>query len=70
MSVETLISSYILRLSVHRNRWRIGLHHVRSGEVVMFDSFDHLAAYLERLSSELDGFARAPPPEADPLKQP
>ena len=73
MSIETLISSYILRLSVHKNRWRIGLQDVRTGEWVSFDSFDRLADHLEQLSQQGAGVSGTParaPPETTTLKKP
>lgn len=53
MSTETLVSSYILRLSIKRNRWRIGLHNVRTGEALVFSSFEDLAKHLETHSFQI-----------------
>ena len=54
MPSEILISSYILRLSVHRNRWRIVLQDVRTGEAEPFSSIEGLIAHLGHLNVRLD----------------
>lgn len=50
MRRKTLLSGYILRVAVERNRWPISLFTPTPGEVVTFDSFEALGAYFEQMS--------------------
>ncbi len=47
MSAERLLGSYILRVSIHRNRWRLSVQDVRGGEARTFGSFQELLEHLE-----------------------
>ena len=48
MCRETLLSGYVLRVAVKRHRWHITLHNLKTGEIMVFGSFDALERYLER----------------------
>jgi hypothetical protein len=67
MPVETVLSSYILRLTRKRSRLQVGLQDVRSGSTQKFESIEALIEHLEQLNLNLDwkleveGTARAPP---------
>jgi hypothetical protein len=58
MTGETLLSGYILRVAVKRNRWHLSLHNLKTGEVKTFDSFEALSEHLALVSSRLP-----PPPQ-------
>jgi hypothetical protein len=77
MPVETVLSSYILRLTRKRNRLQVGLQDVRSGSTLHFESIEALIAHLEQLNINLDWNlaveqqSRAPPDddsEPEPLE--
>jgi hypothetical protein len=77
MPVETVLSSYILRLTRKRNRLQVGLQDVRSGSTQHFESIEALIAHLELLNINLDWNlaveqqSRAPPgddSEPEPLE--
>lgn len=53
MCKETLLSGYILRVSVKRHHWHITLHNLKTGEVKTFSSFEALHIYLEQVSIRL-----------------
>ena len=67
MPAETVLSSYILRLTRKRNRLHVGLQNVRTGETQHFDGIEALIAHLEQLDLrfedllETNSVARAPP---------
>jgi hypothetical protein len=67
MPVETVLSSYILRLTRKRKRLQVGLQDVRSGSTQHFESIEALIEHLEHLNISLDwnlavdGQSRAPP---------
>lgn len=60
MPLERVLSSYILRLTQRLSRLSIGLQDVRTGEVVYFENFEALSAYLE---SNLNRGAKPSVPE-------
>ena len=72
MPAETVLSSYILRLTRKRNRLHVGLQNVRTGETQHFDGIEALIAHLEGLGvgqgwhAALEGHSRAPPDDAEP----
>jgi hypothetical protein len=67
MQRETILSSYILRLSRKHQRLRVGLQDVRTGYTQDFDSIEALIEHLGHLQISLesnlttDDAARAPP---------
>jgi hypothetical protein len=67
MQRETILSSYILRLSRKHQRLRVGLQEVRTGHTQDFDSIEALIEHLGHLQISLelklitDDAARAPP---------
>jgi hypothetical protein len=67
MQRETILSSYILRLSRKHQRLRVGLQDVRTGHTEDFDSIEALIEHLGHLQTSLelklitDDAARAPP---------
>jgi len=65
MREETLLSGYILRVAVKRNRWHLTLHNLKTGSVKTFSSFEALRAFLEHASTHPTG-----PPCNEPPKRP
>jgi hypothetical protein len=47
MSPERLLGGYVLRIAVHRRRWRLSLQDVKTGEQHVFTSFEALCEHLE-----------------------
>jgi hypothetical protein len=45
-----MVGSYLVRVSVEAGRWRLEVRDVRDGRAWTFDTFEALAAQLERLA--------------------
>ena len=67
MPAETVLLSYILRLTRKANRLQVGLQDLRSGRTNHFESIEGLIQHFEQLSVSLDwnltieGEPRGPP---------
>jgi hypothetical protein len=48
---ERLLCGYVLRVSIERNRWKLGLLNVETGEARLFGSFEDLKQHLESVSN-------------------
>ena len=47
MSSPVLLHSYVLRVAVHSNRWQLRLQDLKTGEALIFSSFQALHEHLE-----------------------
>ena len=52
MDHERLLSGYVLRVSIRRNRWSLVLLNVETGEVEQFSSFESLKEHLEARAND------------------
>lgn len=46
MAAEYLLDGYVVRVAIAQNQWRIRLHRLKTGEQIIFNSFQDLTDYL------------------------